>query len=211
MATTPAEEFRPTADVSALRIGRAYAEALLNAASKHGQGEAIGQALDSLVEDVFRADPKVEAFLASPAVPHQAKAAAIEQAFAGGGELFTNFLKVLNDHGRLELLRHIRAAYHELLDQRAHRVRVLVRTARPLADDQRQRLVQDLHDTFHLEPVLEEGLEPDLLAGMTVRVGDWLYDGSLRTQLQAIRNQIITGSSYEIQRGRNRFRIDAGD
>jgi F-type H+-transporting ATPase subunit delta len=198
--------FHPASDVSALRIAHVYAEALLGAAARHGQAEAVRDELDSLVDDVFRTDPRVESFLATPAVSQKAKQAILESVFGHrAGELFTNFLLVLNSHGRLELLRHIRTAYRELLDRRANRVRVEVRSAVPLPDDQRRRLEQEVREAFHVEPVLEERVEPDLLGGLTVRVGDWQYDGTLRTRLQTIRNQVLARSSYEIQRRRDRF------
>jgi F-type H+-transporting ATPase subunit delta len=120
-------------------------------------------------------------------------------------QTFLDFLLVVNRHERLNLLRVILHALRALLDQRARRIRVQVRTTVPLPEDQRQRLQQELHDTFRLEPVLETEVDPDLLGGLVVRVGDWVYDASVRTQLHNIRNQIIERSSYEIQSGRNRF------
>jgi F-type H+-transporting ATPase subunit delta len=204
--------FHPTADVGALRVAHVYAQALLTAAEKQGRADEVFEQLNSLIEDVFAADPRVESFLASPAVPRPAKAPVLRAVFGDrAGPLFTNFLLVLNDHGRLELLRHVRFAYRQLLDERQRRVRVQVRSAVPLPDDQRQRLEQDLREAFRLNPVLETQVDPDLLGGLTVRVGDWLYDASLRTQLQTIRNQIMARSSYEIQRGGDRFRSPAGD
>ncbi len=198
---------RPTADVGAQRVARVYAEALLGAADKRGEVDATLEQLDSLVSDVFRADPLVEQFFASPAVPTAVKAAQIQSLFGPrGSELFTNFLLVLNDHGRLELLRAILAAFRDLNDQRVGRVRVLVRSAAPLPEDQQQRLRQQLREALQRDPVLDTRVDPDLLGGMIVRVGDWQYDGSVRTRLQAIRNHLIERSSHEIQSGRDRFR-----
>jgi F-type H+-transporting ATPase subunit delta len=90
-------------------------------------------------------------------------------------------------------------------------MRVKVRSAVSLADDQRQHLLQDLRETFHLEPILDENVDPYLVGGMTVQVGDWLYDASLRTQLETLRDQLIARSSHEIQSGRNRFSDSPGD
>ena len=199
-------QVHPTADVGAQRVARIYAEALLNAAAKRGEGQAVLDQLDSLVREVFQANPRVEEFFASPAVPAKVKAAAIDATFGPrSGELFTNFLRVLNDHGRLELLRTIAVALRELADQRAHRVRVQVRSATPLQDDQRERLRRELREGFHLEPVLDERVDPELLGGLVVRVGDWQYDGSVRTRLKTIQNFLIERSSNEIQSGRDRF------
>jgi F-type H+-transporting ATPase subunit delta len=200
------------ADVSAQRIAKVYAEALLNAAEKRQDADAVADQLDSLIDDVFKADSEFEKFLASGAVGRNQKAELLRRLFGQrAGELFLNFLMVLNDHERLDLLRPIRHAFRDLRDERARRMRVRVRSAVPLAEDQRQRLVRELHETFHLEPVLEPEVDPALLGGMVVRVGDWVYDASIRTRLQTIRNQIIARSSYEIQSGRNRFSSPVGD
>jgi F-type H+-transporting ATPase subunit delta len=206
MAATAETKPGHPASVGEQRVAKVYAEALLNAAEKRGQADEVLDELDSLVKDLFTADPQFEEFLASGAIGRDRKANVIKAIFEKtASELFTNFLCVLNEHLRLDLLRPILAAYRALRDERARRVRVQVRTAVPLADDQRQRLRSELHSTFQLEPVLEEKVDPELLGGMVVRVGDWMCDASVRTRLDNIRNQLITRSSYEIQSGRNRF------
>jgi F-type H+-transporting ATPase subunit delta len=199
-------------DVGTQRVAKVYAEAMLRAAEAGNQGDELYEELETLVNDVFPADPRLEAFLSSGAISKHAKAEVIRSAFAGrASDLFVNALLVLNDHERLDLLRPIGVAYRQLRDQRAGRIRVLVRSAIPLPDDQRQRLLQQLRDTFHKEPLLQTQVDENLLGGMVVRVGDWLYDQSVRTQLETIRNQIIARSSHEIQSGRDRFSSGNGD
>jgi F-type H+-transporting ATPase subunit delta len=168
--------------------------------------------LESLVQDVFRLDPEFESLLASGAVGRPFKEDVLRKVFANrASELFFNFLLALNHHERLDLIRPILAAYRELRDQRAHRIRVLVRSAVPLPEDQRERLRQDLRQTFQLEPNLELQVDPELLGGLTVRVGDWLYDASVRTQLKTIRDQLLEKGSHAIQSGRDRFIAAGGD
>jgi F-type H+-transporting ATPase subunit delta len=207
------EPLHPTVlDVGTQRVAQVYAEAILRAAEARGQAEELEEELDCLVKNVFDADPHLEIFLGSGAIGKQRKAEAIRQAFAGrASEVLLHSLLVLNHHERLDLLRPIRAAYRELRDRRAGRMRVLVQSALPLPDDQRNRLLQQLRETFRKEPVLEARVDQDLLGGMVVRVGDWLYDHSVRTQLETIRNQIMARSSYEIQSGRDRFSSRNGD
>ena len=200
------------ADVTAQRVARVYAESLIKAAEKHGAAEEVLEELESLIQDVFRGEPLFETFLASSAIDRKVKAATVRSAFKDGANpLFFNFLMVLNEHDRLELLRPILVAYRELNDERARRMRVQVRSAAPLPEDQRERLTQELRATFHREPILEEQVVPDLLGGLTVQIGDWLYDGSVRTRLDDIRNNLITRSSHEIQSGRDRFSTPVGD
>ncbi len=200
---------RAVADVGAQRIARVYAEALMGAAQKRGEVDVTWEQLDSLVRDVFQANPLIEQFFASPAVPSRVKSAQIQSLFAERGtELFTNFLLVLNEHGRLDLLRVIRSAFHDLDDERTGRLHVLVRSAAPLAGDQQERLRQELRTAFQREPVLETRIEPDLIGGMVVKARDWQFDASVRTRLQTIRHYLIERSSHEIQSGRDRFSSD---
>src|SRR5262249_15040634 len=139
-------------DVGTQRVARVYAEALLRAAEKHNRASELLQELDSLVREVFSREPQFEAFLSSGAVGRGRKAEAIRSVFENrASELFVNYLLVLNDHERLDLLRPIAAAYRELDDERAGRIRVQVRSAVPLPDDQRERLQRELRDTFHKE------------------------------------------------------------
>ena len=202
----PEQVEQHTADVTAQRVARVYAEALIKAAVKQNAADEVLEELQSLVQDVFREQPLFETFLGSSAISRQHKTQVIASAFKGRAHpVVYNFLMVLNTHDRLELIRPVLAEYRELNDERTRRIRVVVRTAFPLPEDQKQRLGQELRQTFHLEPVLQEQVVPELLGGMTVRVGDWLYDASVRARLENIRNTLITRSSHEIQSGRDRF------
>ena len=205
-------DFEPIADVSAQRVARVYAEALLNAADKQGQSDDVVEGLDSLIRDLFQSEPQLEAFLTSSAVGRERKARLIDKVFENKASvLFVDFLKVLNQHERLNLLRPILAAAKELRDARAKRIRVQVRSAVPLANDQENRLRQQLREALKLDPVLQTAVDPELLGGVVVRVGDWLYDASVRARLESIRNQLIARSSHEIQSGRDRFSIANGN
>jgi F-type H+-transporting ATPase subunit delta len=199
-------EMPESVDVSAQRIAQIYAEALLNASDKNGTtGEILGE-LDALVQDVFSAAPQLEAFLGSGAIGRDRKAQLLKKLFSNrASEVFDNFLQVLNNHDRLDLIRPIRVAAREIFEKRNRQVRVFVRTAVPMAADQTQRLRQELQTAFKQEPILISTVDPDLLGGMVLRVGDWLYDASVRNQLETIRNQLIEKSSHEIQSRRDRF------
>ena len=197
---------RQKADVGGQRIARTYAEALLNAAEKQNQANETLEEFDALIGTVLHGKPALEKFLSSLAVGRHIKRAVLSSTFMGrASELLTNFLLVVNDHDRLDLLRSILAAYREEYERRTERLRVQVRSAAPLPDDQRERLVSELRAALKREPVLETKVDPDLLGGIVVRVGDYLFDGSVRTRIENLRKQLIERSSHEIQSGRDRF------
>jgi len=201
-----------TADVNAWRIAKVYAEALFRAGEKHNQTEALLEELDSLIKDVFRASPDLENFLANRSIGREAKAPVIDKVLQGrANPMLIDFLQVLNRHERLDLLREIAASFRELGDQKAKRVRVTVKTAVALPDDQRERLLAQLRENMRQEPVLELQVDPSLLGGMVVQAGDWLFDSSVRSRLDSLRNQLIERSSHEIQSRRDHFSSDGRD
>jgi F-type H+-transporting ATPase subunit delta len=209
MSDNDPTEAAVVADVGAQRVARVYAEALYDAAVRRNQAQEVLDELESLVRDVFPAVPKLEQFLASGAISRERKAPVIQSALRGqASDTVLKFLLVLNRHERLALLRPILAAYRELHNRRTGRMRVWVRSAVPLADDLAERLRQELRRVYRREPVLETRVEPDLIGGLVVQVGDVVYDGSVHSRLVNLRNQLIERSSYEIQHGRDRFSSD---
>jgi F-type H+-transporting ATPase subunit delta len=194
-------------DVGSQRIGKVYAEALLNTAEQKGRASEILQEFDALVIDLFRRDPDLEKFFASSAIGHDRKQEILEKTFKGrADDVFVDFLLVLNKHDRLDVIRAVHAAYRELFDERAGRIRVQVRSAVPLATDQAEALRQEIRSKFAKEPVLDARVDPDLIAGMVVQVGDWRLDSSVQCRLRNIHDQLVERSSYEIQSRRDRFR-----
>jgi F-type H+-transporting ATPase subunit delta len=194
-------------DDATQHVAHVYAEAFLNAAEKAGQTDELLAELDGMVRDVLPRDRYLGAFLSSRAIGRERKAKVLRDALHGrASDLLLRFLLVLNQHDRLDALRPIAAEVHELHNQRTGRVRVEVRSAVALPEDQQEKLRQELRAVFKKEPILSTAVDPDLLGGLTVQVGDVLYDASVRARLQRIRNQLIERSSYAIQSGRDRFR-----
>src|SRR5205823_3751791 len=102
---------------------------------------------------------------------------AIDKAFAGkASDTFYKMLLVLNDHDRLDLIRPLRRAVHELHDERARRLRVLVYSAVELTGEFQARIRAAVQQNFKLEPVLQTYVDPALLGGLKLRIGDKVYD-----------------------------------
>jgi F-type H+-transporting ATPase subunit delta len=187
------------------RVARVYAEALLTAANQKSQAEEIGQELNSVV-GILQQNPAISQALGSPIVKRAKKAPVIDKAFKGNvSELLFNFVNVLNEKDRLSLLRHIALAYREHYDEQVKRVRVVVKSAVALTDSQMESLKNVVSKATGLEPVLEAKIDKSLLGGMIVQIKDQVFDGSVRTRIENIRNQLLARSSYEIQVGRDRF------
>lgn len=188
------------------RIGSIYAEALLNVAEQRGESEEVGNELDSLIHEVFVADPALEEFFANPAVHRKHKIDAIDKAFAGKcSPVVEDFLRLLCKHDRMAHLRIIAISYQALRDKLRKRMRILVESAVPLTSDQLERLNKMLADRLALEPILINRVRPELLGGILLHVGDKVFDSTVRSRLDNLRTQFLARGSHEIQTGRDRF------
>ena len=91
------------------------------------------------------------------------------------------------------------------------RMEVQVATAAPLEEPQLEALKQQLGKLLGAEVVVKAEVDPSLIGGLVVRVGDTVYDGSVANQLAQLRQQMVDRSAHEIQSRRDRFRDPAGD
>jgi F-type H+-transporting ATPase subunit delta len=196
----------PTYDTGVWRTAVVYAEALVAAAEKAGTADAVIQEFDSLIDDVLEKLPKLEAVLTSGFVDEEVKEAMLKKAFAKqASPVFLSFLQVLSRHGRLDMLRLVHLTVHEEYDRIRNRMRVLVSTAEPLDAAAEQTIIQEIKNRLHLQPILDKQVHPELIGGMVLRIGDRVYDGSIATQLERLREQMVTRSINEIQSRRDRF------
>ncbi len=200
------------ADVGVEHVAGVYAEAFLGAAESSGRAAELIEEFDSFLADVLDPIPPLERVLVSGLVSPEEKIRILEQAVGGrASPEFLNFLKVVTHHGRLDVLRAIHRQTGARYESDLGRVRVVITTATPLAGDQAARIAESLRSMLKGEPALEERVDPGVIGGIVVRVGDTVYDGSIANQLENLRQQIIDRSAHEIQSRRDRFRSPAGD
>jgi F-type H+-transporting ATPase subunit delta len=203
---------RDVIDVNARQVASMYAQAVLNAAQQAGQAREFVEELDSLVENVLNPYPQFEILLASALISYEDKLGILDRTFGGrASQLMMNFLKVLADHDRLSSLREIRKAAHRTYDEMQGLVRVHVTTATPLDDRLTGQITEQLRGMLGGEPKLERVVDPQLLGGIVLRVGDTIFDGSVATHLERIREQMINRSVHEIQSRRDSFSYPAGN
>ena len=200
------------ADVGMEHIAGVYAKALLGAAENAGFTQTVLDEFDSLLADVLDHYPRLEAVFSSGLISAEEKAGVVDRVLGGrASATFVNFLKVVAHHGRLECLRAIYRQTHELFNELRGRVRVEVATAAPVRDDLAANIGRSLQAALGAEPMVEQVVDPELIGGVVVRVGDTVYDGSVANQLKIIRQQMIDRSVHEIQSRRDRFRYPAGN
>ncbi|MEX0715782.1 MAG: ATP synthase F1 subunit delta [Planctomycetaceae bacterium] len=198
-------------DPSAQAIARVYADAFLDAAAAHGVDDALEE-FGSFVDDVLDAYPEFADILTSGIVGRDEKLELIDRVVQPfGSELFTNFLRVLARHDRLDLLPAILHESRHRHELRSGRQRVRVVTASAVAQSTHDRIRDLLGRSLPFEPVIDSHVDPALLGGMIIRVGDTVYDSSLRTRLHELRKRLQQRTLHEIQSGRDRFSHPTGD
>jgi F-type H+-transporting ATPase subunit delta len=199
------------ADAGREHIADVYAEAFLGVGQDAGRVEELMEELDSIISEVLNVFPEFEGVLGSALIPHEEKLALVDRVYAGRvSNDMLNFLRVLSRHGRMDCLRAIHRQAHRQLQRLQGRVPVQVVSAVPLDDRLLGLLGEQLRKIIGGEPVFDQVVDPDIIGGMVVRVGDTVYDASVTAQLKQLRQQMIDRSAHEIQSRRDRFRYPAG-
>ena len=210
--STDAAKHETTLDVGAQRVAAVYARAFLAAAEKAGQTTQILADLDSLVTDVLDRFPRFESVLASHSIAHEDKEQLLDRTLGKqAAPLLLNLLKVLSHHQRLDVLRYVHKAMHDLVTELRGLVRVRVSTASPLDEALAAQITAAVKGLTGGEPLLERRIDPNLIGGLVLQVGDTVYDGSVSAQLARLRTKMIDRSVYEIQSRRDRFGTASGD
>jgi F-type H+-transporting ATPase subunit delta len=189
-------------------LGAVYANALLGASEKAGNTDAVLEELNSLVADVMAEMPEWEAVLSAPRVPLEVKERMLDSAFAGkmSTELL-NFLKVVTRRGRFTCLRAIANSAQQQYNELRGRVHVQVRSAAELDQATTSLVADKLRAALGMEIDLELQIDPDLIGGLVVRVGDTVYDASVANRLRRLRDELLNTSSQQIRDNQERFAV----
>jgi F-type H+-transporting ATPase subunit delta len=174
-------------------IARNYAETLLTRAERQGPDalDEWGRAIDELA-GMLGTDPRTRQFLETPRVRPEQKKEALRQALAGRApEMLVRFVMVLVDKRRQSLIPEIAEAYRDLVDQRMGRARVEV-TISHAPDAELQAEIQRALEAQLGRTVLPTyRVDPELLGGMVLRLGDEVLDGSVRSRAGQLRRRLM--------------------
>lgn len=168
-----------------------YAKALLDAAQEQNNMAAVRQDLDALSRLVLEV-PELMGFLTNPMIPDVEKHAVVREKLQSGlNPLFARLLDVLLENDRLALLPYVLEESRKELAQRDGVVTAYVTVPVVLNEDLQSRLRQTLQSTFGYRRVdLDVRVEPAILAGAIVKIGDQLIDGSYSGKLETLRKQV---------------------
>ncbi len=185
-----------------LPIGKVYAASLFQLAQEQGVSDAVRDELNELASFV-EGNLEFADFLSSPTVDVEARKKAIEKAFRGRlSDVVVDTLQVMNRGNRLGLIGALAAAFSALHEEKAGGVEVRVRTATAMTDAARQRLQAVVSKKTGKNARIKESVDPSLLGGLVVRVGDDKLDASVAHKLAELSVKMLDRASREIYSGR---------
>ncbi len=176
----------------ATTVARNYAEALFDLGERSGNTGRFGDLIDA-VAGAVETTPEVQAVLMSPRVPKAKKARLLGAALKDAPREFALFLQAVVKRGRQRLLREIATEYQTLLDVKHNRVRAGVTLAHPADPALQQQIQAALSRQLGKEVLATFHVDPEILGGTVVRVGERIHDGSVRRRMTKLRRQLLTG------------------
>lgn len=175
-----------------LSIARRYARALLDVALEGGAPDRIAEQLEGL-SGLTKENADLRDVLSNPAYSRAQRGAVVDGLLKLSGKVdpaVQNLLGLLLDRHRVGFLPDIARIFREMADTRAGRVRGRVTSATPLDAAALANIEQALEKIVQRDVVLETRVDPSLLGGVSAQVGSMVYDGSLRAQLESLRQQL---------------------
>lgn len=171
-------------------VARPYAEALFGIARERSLVDEVGSELAEFRALVER-EPDIATFLATPVIEPAVKVSHLEGALSGRiSDIVADTLCLIVEKGRFEALGNIVDAYLALADEHAGRVRVSFTTAVPVSGALEGDLAAALREGLGQTVELDAGVDPAIMGGAVVTIGDKVYDGSIRSRLNRFRQQI---------------------
>lgn len=176
----------------ATTIARNYAEALFELGERSGNTDRYAELLDA-VAGAVETTPQVQGVLMSPRVPKAEKIRLFGAALKSAPREFVLFLQALLKRGRQRLLRELSTEYQALLDIKHNRIRAGVTLARPAEPALQREIQAALSRELGKEVIAAFHLDPEILGGTVVRIGERIHDGSVRRRMTRLRRHLLSG------------------
>ena len=173
-------------------VARRYAQALLDLGTEL---DSIDQLVEEIVSaaDAWDASAELRNAIENPLVAHDAKKAVVGDLCQriGASPATRSTLLLLVDRRRMKTLPYVAKTLRELADARKGVVRAEVTTAAPLGEAYYAKLQAKLEKMTGQKIVIDKKTDPALIGGVIARIGDRIFDGSLRTRLESLRSALL--------------------
>jgi len=174
-------------------IARRYAKALLEIGKKEGRIEEIHKELVQ-IQAMFREHPEFWKAVSLPIYPVEQRKNVLKKVMekAGFSGSVTRFFEILVEKDRIGLISIISSIFQEFADQAQNRVRGVLLTPEPMAEEDFKAIRDALSNYMGKEVLLEKDIDPSLIGGVKAKIGGIVIDGSVKGQLNRYREKLLT-------------------
>jgi F-type H+-transporting ATPase subunit delta len=175
-------------------IARRYAAALADVVMTSGDVQTVKNEL-AMFSQLFLANADLQTVFGNPAIPHTNKENVLDKLLdkSKPSKTTANFLRILLRNGRLTDLGEVNTKFASVLEERRNIVSAEVTSARELPVDEKQEFEKTLERLTGKEININFAVDPELIGGVVTRIGSTVYDGSVRTKLENLREQLTNG------------------
>jgi F-type H+-transporting ATPase subunit delta len=174
-------------------IARVYAEALFGVAKEKGSLDAIREQLGQFA-DALADNREMQLFFFSPYFSSAEKGDGLEKAITGAEPELVNFLELLIEKHRMPVIFRMRRQFDSLWDKENKRLGVTVTSAVELDPEVAERIGSEIEQQTGNAVELESRVDPDILGGLVVQVGNMVLDTSIRNRLEKLRKSVATAA-----------------
>jgi F-type H+-transporting ATPase subunit delta len=175
-------------------LARVYARALFQVAREHGKLDLVREQL-GLLADALAASRELQFFFFSPYFSTEEKQEALARVVEGADEAVMNFLELLIEKHRMPVIFRIRERFERLWDEENRTLPVEITSAIELDEATTQSLGKTIGERAGRRVQLATRVDPDIIGGIVVRVGNSILDASIRNRLEQLRRQVASAAS----------------
>ncbi|MDX8151430.1 ATP synthase F1 subunit delta [Patulibacter brassicae] len=173
-------------------IARVYARSLFEVAREKGNLDAVADQLGQ-IDDAFAESRDLRVYFFSPYFSTAEKRDALGKVVVDAEPILVNLLDVLVENHRLPALPRLRRAFDALWREERKLLPVQITSAVPLDDEAARRIGDEIGRRTGRQIELSTEVDPGLVGGMTLRVGNQILDASIRNRLESLRRQVAAG------------------
>ena len=168
-----------------------YAEALFNVSTQSGSEKAVRNSL-KMVNSAIKGSPEFRAFLFSKRITEAQKATAVKEAL--GMEchpIVSEFIGLVTDQNLVQLFSLIEKSYIKIFEQKLNYLTVTAHVSSELSENESKELKESLESTLGKSMDLSVKVDPNLIGGIKLRVGNKFMDASIQNQLENMRQSLL--------------------
>jgi len=178
-------------DPELMSLGQIYAQALDGLVADSTQAKLIASELHQL-EELLKSIPGAMALLTARTITKENHQKLVDRIFHDRtSELISSLLGIMARHGRMSILPAVRQSFDILLARRDKQVKATVITATQLDQAMQEEIRSVLSESLDANVVLETALDPKMLGGMVIQVGDKVFDSAVSTRLEGLLKNML--------------------